>query len=92
MAEKLTIRSSSEEIEVGEACRKELRRAEEENRLLGKLLIDKQIGTEVNRELSKKVWSFRSNKDLTFPKPQARQIDTLAAMPAHSNAIQKGEQ
>lgn len=80
------------EIEAGEACRKELSPAEKENRLLRKLEIDGKVEPEVNRELlKKKVWDFRSNKDLRFSKPQARQFDPLAAMPAHSNAIQKGE-
>jgi putative transposase len=44
---------------------KELKAAEEENRILRKLLSDKNIELEVQRELlKKKVWDVRSKKDL----------------------------
>ena len=43
---------------------KELKEAEEENRVLRKLLSDREIELEVQRELLKKVWDVRSNKDL----------------------------
>lgn len=43
---------------------KELKKAEEENKILRKLLSDKEIELEVQRELLKKVWDIRSKKDL----------------------------
>jgi putative transposase len=43
---------------------KELKQAEEQNRILPKLLSNKEIELEVQRELLKKVWDVRSKKDL----------------------------
>jgi len=44
---------------------KDLKEAERENRILRKLLIDKDIELQVQRELlKKKVWDIRSKKDL----------------------------
>jgi hypothetical protein len=43
---------------------KELKQAEEENRILGKLLSYKEIELEVQRELLKKNWNVRSKKYL----------------------------
>ena len=43
---------------------KELREVEEENRVLRKLLSDREIELEVQRELLKKVWDQRSKKNL----------------------------
>ncbi len=43
---------------------KEIKQTEEENRILRKLLTNKEIELEIGRELLKKVWDIQSKKDL----------------------------